>query len=225
VHLRTTDPIEHGTVFDTSALHDLFLKWDASPSLQQLHAKLLARLCMLGTLRVASTTLPKFNQVTIVMAANHYTLCVPIVGYKNDLYGNSKHKSSNELCCPFRTFKAWKKHTHSLRCGVHDCTLLFSLQCPIKQLLASRCTAILKELASNTDLDPAVFTAKTFHKSGVMVGIHAGVEQDAIFSLEGWCSAEIFYCHYVVQAIPSTYTNLIFDIGEADTGPLSESML
>jgi len=149
--------------------------------------------------------LPKFDQVTIVTAANHCALSVPIVGYKNDLYGNGKHvtlhKSSNKLCCPIRTFEAWKKHTCNLRRGVRNCLLLFSLQRPIKQLLASRSATILKELAADADLDPAVFTAKTFCKSGVMVGIHARVEPDAIFCLGGWRSMETFYHHYIVQAI------------------------
>jgi len=113
-------------------------------------------LCVLGTLRVASTTLPKFDQVTIVTAANHCAPSVPIIGYKNDLYGDGKHvtlhKGSNELSCPIRTFEAWKKCTRRLR----NCPLLFSLQCPIEQLLASRSAAILKELTANADLDPAV---------------------------------------------------------------------
>jgi len=87
--------------------------------------------------------------------------------------------------------------------------------------LASRSASILKELAADADLDPAVFTAK----SGFIVGIQAGVEPDAIFHLGGWQSAETFYHHYVVQAIPRTYTNLIFDINKADTNHLSESML
>jgi len=185
-------------------------------------------LCVLGALRVASTILPKFDQVTIITAANHCALSVPIVGYKNDLYGNSKHmtlhKSSNKLCCPIHT-EAWKKCTCSLRRGVCNCPLLFSLKQPIKQLLASRSATILKELAADADLDPAVFTAKTFHKSRVMAGIHAGVEPDAIFHLGGWCNAETFYCHYIVQAIPHTYTNLIFDVDKADTNHLSKLTL
>jgi len=104
VHLCTTCLIKQGAIFDTSALHDLFLKWGSSLSIQQLCTKLLAMLCVLGTLRVASTTLPKFDQVTITTTANHCALSVPIVGYKNNLYGDSKHvslhESSNELCCP-----------------------------------------------------------------------------------------------------------------------------
>jgi hypothetical protein len=229
VRLRTTRPIKHGAVFDTSALRNLFLKWGASLSLQQLRAKLLAMLCVLGALRVASTVLPKFDQVTIVTAAGHRALSVPIVGYKNDLYGDGKHvtlhESSNELCCPVRTFEAWKKRTRSLRRSVRNCPLLFSLQRPIEQLSAARSAAILKELATDAGLDPAVFTAKTFRKSGVMAGIHAGVEPDAIFRLGGWRSAETFYRHYVVQAVPRAYTDLIFDVDEADTDHLSESTL
>jgi len=167
--------------------------------------------------------------VTIITTANHHALSVPIVGYKNDLYSNGKHmtlhKSSNKLCCPVQTFEAWKKSTCSLHHGVRNCPLLFSLQRPIKQLWASRSASILKELAANTDLDPAIFTAKTFHKSRVMAGIHAGVEPDAIFCLGGWQSLETFYHHYIVQAIPCTYTDLIFDINKADTNHLSKSTL
>jgi len=229
VRLHTTCPIKHGAIFDTSALHNLFLKWGSLLSIQQLHTKLLAMLCVLGALHIASTILPKFNQVTIITTANHCALSVPIVGYKNNLYSDGKHmtlhESSNELCCPVWTFEAWKKCTHSLRHGMHNCLLLFSLQRPIEQLSASRSASILKELAADADLDPAIFTAKTFRKSGVMAGIHAGVEPDAIFCLGGWQSVETFYCHYVVQAIPCTYTDLIFDINEADTNHLSESTL
>jgi len=149
--------------------------------------KLLAMLCVLGAVRIASTTLPKFDQVTIITTANHHALSVPIVGYKNNLYGNGKHvslhKSSNKLCCPVQTFEAWKKCTCSLPCGVRNCPLLFSLQRPIKQLSASKSAFILKELATDAGLDPAIFTTKTFRKSGVMAGIHAGVEPDAIFCL------------------------------------------
>jgi len=229
VHLRTTCPIEHGTIFYTSALRNLFLKWGSSLSIQQLCTKLLAMLCMLGALCVASTTLPKFDQVTIITTADNCTLSVPIVGYKNELYGDGKqvslHKSSNKLCCPVQTFEAWKKCTCSLRRGVRNCPLLFSLQTPIEQLSASESAFILKELATNAGLDPAIFTAKTFRKSGIMAGIHAGVEPDAIFRLGGWRSTETFYCHYVVQAIPRTYTDLIFNVDEADTNHLCESTL
>jgi len=58
-----------------------------------------------------------------------------------------------------------------------------------------------------------------------MAGIHAGVEPDAIFCLGGWQSAETFYHHYVVQAIPHTYTDLIFDVNESDTDHLRKSTL
>jgi len=124
---------------------------------------------------------------------------VPIVGYKNNLYGDGKqvslHKSSNKLCCPVQTFEAWKRRTRSLRRGVHNCWLLFSLQRPIKQLSASKSAFILKELATDAGLDPAIFTTKTFRKSGIMAGIHARVEPDAIFRLGRWQSTETFYHH------------------------------
>jgi hypothetical protein len=57
-----------------------------------------------------------------------------------------------------------------------------------------------------------------------MAGIQAGVNPDAIFRLGGWRSAETFYKHYVVQNVPRTYTNVIFDIDESDTIP-NESTL
>jgi len=57
------------------------------------------------------------------------------------------------------------------------------------------------QLATDAGLDPAIFTAKTFRKSGIMAGIDAGV------------------------AIPRTYTDLIFDINESDTDHLRESTL
>jgi len=162
VCLRTTCPIKHGAIFNTSALRNLFLKWGSSLSIQQLRTKLLAMLCVLGALRVASTTLPKFDQVPIITTANNCTLSVLIVSYKNDLYGDGKqvslHKSSNKLCCPVQTFEAWKKRTRSLRRGVRNCPLLFSLQRPIKQLSASKSAFILKELATKAGLDPAIFT-------------------------------------------------------------------
>jgi len=229
VRLRTTCPIEHGAIFNTSTLHDLFLKWGSSLSIQQLCTKLLTMLCVLGTLRIASTTLPKFDQVTIITTANYRALSVPIVSYKNNLYGNGKHvslhKSSNKLCSPVQTFESWKKCTCSLRHGVHNCLLLFSLQRPIKQLSASKSAFILKELATDSGLDPAIFTAKTFHKSGIMAGIHARVEPDAIFHLGGWQIAETFYHQHVVQAIPRTYTNLIFNVDKADTDHLCKLTL
>jgi len=229
VCLCTTCPIKHGAIFNTSALRNLFLKWGSSLSIQQLRTKLLAMLCMLGALRVASTTLPKFDQVTIITTANNCALSVPIVGYKNNLYRDSKqvslHKNSNKLCCPVQTFEAWKKCTCSLRHGMRNCPLLFSLKRPIEQLSASKSAFILKELATNAGLDPAIFTAKTFRKSGIMAGIHAGVEPDAIFHLGVWQSAETFYHHYIVQAILRTYTNLIFDVNEADTNHLCKSTL
>jgi len=229
VCLCTTHPIEHEVIFDTSTLCDLFLKWGSLLSIQQLRTKLLSMLCVLGTLHVASTTLPKFDQVTIITTADHHMLSVLIVGYKNNLYGNGKHvslhESSNKLCCPVQTFEAWKKWTRSLRRGVCNCPLLFSLQRPIEQLSASKSAFILKELATNAGLDPAIFTAKTFRKSRVMAGIHAGVEPDAIFRLGRWQSAETFYHHYVVKAIPRTYTNLIFNVDKADTNHLCKLML
>ncbi len=75
---------------------------------------------------------------------------------------------------------------------------------------------LLKKLATNTDLNPSIFTARTFRKSGIMAGIRAGVEPDAIFRLGGWHSSEMFFRHYVVQHIPKTFTDIIFDISDRD---------
>jgi len=71
VRLHTTCPIKHGTIFDTSTLRNLFIKWGSLLSIQQLRTKLLAMLCVLGALPIASTILPKFDQVTIITTANH----------------------------------------------------------------------------------------------------------------------------------------------------------
>jgi len=91
--VRTTCLTKHGAVFDTSALRNLFLKWGALPSLQQLCN--IAMLCVLGTLHVASTTLPKFDQVTIITAANHCALSVPI--QERPLWQWQAHGPSQEL--------------------------------------------------------------------------------------------------------------------------------
>lgn len=157
------------------------------------------------------------------------TLDVPVVGYKNNLFGDGKlimlHECSDALCCPVHTFKAWSSKTCSLRRGIHRCPLLFSLQQPIKPLLLSRCSAILKDLVVEVGLDPAIFMAWTFHKLGIMVGICTGIKLDTIFRLSGWCSAETFYQHYMVQEIPCVFSDIIFNIDELDAPIQNELML
>jgi hypothetical protein len=146
--------------------------------------------------------------------ANHRTITIPIVGFKNDMRGDGKsvtlHQSSNARCCPVHTFEEWKRRTTSLRRGRRDCPLLFSLTRPVRDLSPRKSTKLLKEAASLAGLDNSIFTAKTFRKSGVMAGLAAGVEPDAIFRLGGWHSAETFWSHYVVRQVPRTYTDLLF---------------
>ena len=221
VRERTSRPVDHGATFDTAALRDLFVQWGEDISLHQLRAKLLALLCVLGALRVSSAALPQWEQTVITSGEDdRRALSVSIVGFKNDLYGDGKkvllYECSNALCCPVHTFEEWRRRTRSLRRGVRNCPLLFTLRRPIERLTSDACASILKNLAADANLDAAIFTAKTFRKSGVMAGIRAGVEPDAIFRLGGWRSAETFYRHYVVQAIPRAYTDLIFDIQESD---------
>jgi hypothetical protein len=75
----------------------------------------------------------------------------------------------------------WSSKTHSLHWGVRHCPLLFSLQRPIERLTPAKCSSILKSIATNADLDLMVFMARTFHKSSIMAGIHAGINPDTIF--------------------------------------------
>ncbi len=75
---------------------------------------------------------------------------------------------------------------------------------------------ILKNVVKEAGLDPGVFTAKTFRKTGIMSGIDAGVQPDAIFRLGGWSSAETFWHHYVTRTVPPSYTNLLFDVEESE---------
>lgn len=79
-------------------------------------------LCILGALCVSSAALLRMNQVSVItLDDGHRALSVPIVGYKNDIYGDGKmillHQSSIESCCPVHTFKRWKCLTRSLHCG------------------------------------------------------------------------------------------------------------
>ncbi len=62
---HTTHPIKNGQVFDVRALCDLFLKWGNHLSLWQLCSKLLAMLCVLGMLHMATTTLPGLKDMNI----------------------------------------------------------------------------------------------------------------------------------------------------------------
>jgi hypothetical protein len=143
-----------------------------------------------------------------------------VVGFKNDRFGEGNtvtiFKSSDDLCCPVRTFNEWKARTRTLRAGTHDCRLLFTLEAPPRQLRPDECATILRETAKEAGLDVATFTPKSFRKTGVRKGLDVGIQPDAILKLGGWASADTFWHHYVARSIPSTYTDLIFDV---DTAP------
>ncbi len=83
---------------------------------------------------------------------------------------------------------------------------------PYNKLLANRCTAILKGVAEAAGLDTRVFTTCTFCKLGMMVGINTNVNPDAIFHLGGWRNLNTFWSHYMTRTIPSTYTDLLFNM-------------
>jgi hypothetical protein len=56
-----------------------------------------------------------------------------------------------------------------------------------------------------------VFTANTFHKSGIMAGLAADVQPNTILKLGGWASSKTFWHHYITRSVPESYTNLIFN--------------
>ncbi len=99
-----------------------------------------------------------------------------------------------------------------MRAGVRECRLIFALDGSAGDLRAEDCAAILREVATEAGLDVRVLTPKSFRKSGVMAGLAAGIQPDAIMKLGGWASAETFWHHYVSRAIPESYTDLIFDV-------------
>lgn len=69
-------------------------------------------------------------------------------------------------------------------------------------------------MACNVKLDPSTFTARTFCKLGVMAGIKAGIEPDALFRLGGWRDPNTFWWHYIVRQIPSSYTDILFEVAD-----------
>lgn len=216
VRNRTTRPIEHGQAFDLSTLTELFTEWGSSLTLERLRAKLIALLCVLGALRVSAVILPRFGDVRVTSSEGIDALVVPVVGYKNDKYGEGNtitiYQCSDRLLCPVTTFKEWRRRTAHLRDRVRDCRIVFETSPPYDKLSAGRCAAILKGVAQAAGLDTRVFTARTFRKSGVMAGINADVNPDAIFRLGGWRDPNTFWGHYVTRTIPNTYTDLLFDV-------------
>jgi len=214
IQSRMKRPIATSTSFDLALLCDLFHKWGTRPSKQQLHVKLLALPCLLGVFRVSAMALPYFDAVNQV--STDRSLVVPVVGYKNDRFGDGNtvtiHQLSDELCCPIATFKEWKRRTSALRTDTRNCRLLFTLENPPRKLRPDECAAILLDMAVEAGLDPAIFTHKSFRKTGVRTGLDAGVQPDAILKLGGWASAETFWHHYVARSVPPAYTDLIFDV-------------
>jgi hypothetical protein len=221
VRTRTKRPIAASPSFDPSAIRDLFHRWGERPTKLQLRAKLLALLCLLGAFRISATALPYFDAVN--RASTDEKLVVPVVGYKNDRLGEGNtvtiFQSSDERCCPVATFRDWKARTRSIRAGVRECRLLFTLESPPRQLRPDECAAILWDTAREAGLDVAVFTPKTFRKTGVRAGLDSGIQPDAILKLGGWASAETFWHHYVSRSIPDNYTDLIFDIDSPSLPP------
>jgi len=63
-------------------------------------------------------------------------------------------------------------------------------------------------------LDPNIFTAKTFQKSGIMASLHTSIKPNTIFHLGGWHSTETFWSHYMVHQVPHSYTNLLFNTSQ-----------
>lgn len=47
-----------------------------------------------------------------------------------------------------------------------------------------------------------------------MATINAGVDSDAIFCLGGWCDPVTFHRHYVVTEIPSSFSNILFNVDD-----------
>lgn len=183
---------------------------------ERTRAKLIALLCVLGAFRVSAATLPLFNDVTINDSSSPRKLVVPVSGYKNDLYGDGLtvpiFECSEAALCPVRTFQRWSEQTAHIHERTRNCRIVFELQRPFNRLQPDRCAEILKGVAREADLDTAAFTAKTFRKSGIMAGIRAGVEPDALFRLGGWRDPNTFWRHYVVRQVPSSYSDILFNV-------------
>ena len=215
---RTKRPIDHGRTFDLSSLTNLFKEWGCNTSLQKTRAKLLALLCVLGALRVSAAILPRFNQIRVENIEDRRALVVPIVGYKNDLYGEGHtvrlFECSDKRLCPVATWKHWVNSTATIRSRIRDPRIVFELERPHDQLSPSKCAAILKGVARTAGLDPTIFTARTFRKSGVMAAINTGIDSDAIFRLGGWRDPATFHRHYVVTEIPSSFSDILFDVDD-----------
>ncbi len=45
-----------------------------------------------------------------------------------------------------------------------------------------------------------------------MAGIKAGIKPDTLFCLSGWHNPNTFWKHYIIHNIPSSFTDLIFNI-------------
>jgi hypothetical protein len=196
-------------------LTTLLREWGTETPPKRTRAKLVVLLCVLGVLRVSAATLPRFADVTTARRDGKNTLIVPVVGYKNDTHGEGNtvvlYECSEEALCLVRTWQRWRNQTTHIHTRVQDCRIVFELQRPYAQLSPGRCASILKTVADNAGLNTAIFTARTFRKSGVIAGIQAGIEPDAILRLGGWRDQATFWRHYVVREIPSTYTDVLFD--------------
>jgi hypothetical protein len=169
----------------------------------------------LGRVQSLGGHAPTIPRLSISTSEGAKCLIVPVSGYKNDTYGEgltvTLYECKEAALCPVRTFQRWTDQTEHVHSHVRDCRIVFELQRPYNHLTPDRCAEILKGIASSAGLDPATFTAKTFRKSGIMAGIKAGIEPDALFHLGGWRDPNTFWRHYVVRHVPSTYTDILFN--------------
>lgn len=155
--------MEHGEVFNLSIITKLFNDWGDKLSNEQLHAKLIVLLCVLGILCVSTATLPCFNDVQIEEVDGKCALIVLVVGYKNDHFGEGNMVHIFECMvqhyCPVAMFIEWKHHTMNMQTHVQDCCIVFETSLPYLKLSLGRCAAILKGVAAEVGLDMWIFMA------------------------------------------------------------------
>jgi hypothetical protein len=107
----------------------------------------------------------------VEQASRNYNdhIVVPLVRYKNDIYGEGTqvtiHCSLDPTCCLVCVFNDWMCCMAMIHRWVHHCRLLFDLHPLHTQLPSRKCMSLLKELAVQANLNLAVFTAKTFQKT------------------------------------------------------------
>jgi hypothetical protein len=217
-------PIDHGQVFDLSNLVDLFHCWGTNTNISQTRSKLLTLLCTLGALQVSVAVLPHFDNISIITMGDHCCLVIPVIRYKNDTFGkgNTVHLfvCSKPTLCPITTWEHWVRLSTSIQHHLREPRIVFKLTPPHTALSPDQCTAILKTVTGSAGLNPTIYTTQTFQKSGMMASIHTGIKPDTIFHLGRWHDPNTFWKHYVVQEIPSTFTNILFNIDGNSSAPV-----